>query len=88
MVLLPSLILCAEVEGPRVLEVRGQDNGLVAGLAGKLHTKVPGIERDEDKVTILRRQVLIGESIESADGVSKGSSIPNVLPSQSCQARW
>ena len=87
MVLLPSLILGAEVEGAGVLQVRGENDGLVAGLAWQLDTQVPGIEGDEDEVEILGRQVLGNELIESSDSVSKGTRGSNILPSQGGQAR-
>lgn len=86
--LLPPLVLGTEVEGPRVLEVWGEDDGLVASLAGELDTEVPGIEGDEDEVEVLRRQVLVGESIEPVNSISKGTSVSNVLPSQSRETRY
>ena len=58
MVLLPSLVFGAEIKGSGVLQVRGEHNSLVAGFSGKLHAKVPGIERHEDKIEVLRREVL------------------------------
>lgn len=88
MVLLPALVLCAEVEGSRVLEVGRQHDGLVAGFARKLNTEVPSIECDKDEVEVLGGQVLGSECIESGDSVSKGTSVSNMLPSQSGQARY
>jgi hypothetical protein len=85
-VLLPSLVFGAEVEGAGVLQIGGENNSLVAGLAGELYTQVPGIEGDEDEVEVLRRQVLGGERVESVDSISKGTSVPNVFPCQGCQA--
>jgi hypothetical protein len=85
-VLLPSLVLGAEVEGTGVLQIGGEHNRLVAGLAGELYTQVPGIEGDENEVEILRCQVLGGERVESVDSISKGTSVPNVFPSQGRQA--
>lgn len=86
-VLLPALVLGAEIEGARVLEVGRQHDGLVAGFARKLHTEVPGIECDKDEVEVLGGQVLGSERVESGDSVSKGTSVSNMLPSQSGQAR-
>ena len=86
-VLLPTLILCAQVKGARVLEVGRQHDGLVAGLSRKLDAKVPGIEGDEDKVEVLGSQILGGKGIESADGVPEGTGISDVLPRERRQAR-
>lgn len=87
MVLLPALVLGAEVEGSGVLKIGGEDNGLVASFTRKLNSEVPGIEGDKGKVEVLGGQVLGSKSIESRDGVSKGSRVSNMLPSQSSQAR-
>lgn len=87
MVLLPALVLGAEVESSRVLEIGRQDDGLVAGLTGKLDTEVPGIECDKDEVQVLIREVFARECIESVDRIPKGSSVAYMLPSESRQAR-
>ena len=85
--LLPSLVFLAEVESAGVLEVWGQDDGLVAGLAGKLDTEVPSVEGDKDEVEILRREVFRGKGIETVDSVTEAAGIANMLPSQGGQAR-
>lgn len=71
MVLLPSLIFGAEIECSRVLEVRGEDNGLVAGFPGKLDAKVPGFERHENKFEVCTSEVFRGKSVKSVDGISE-----------------
>lgn len=38
---LPSLILGAQVEGARMLQVGGEDDGLIASLTGQLDTEIP-----------------------------------------------
>lgn len=85
-VLLPSLVLGAEVEGARMLEVGGEDNGLVPGFSGELDTQVPSVEGDEDEVEVLRVEMLGGEGVKAIDSVPEGTSVTNVLPSQGCQA--
>lgn len=87
-VLLPALILGAEVEGPRVLEVRRKDYRLVAGFPWELDTQVPGLEGDEDEVEVLRGEVLGGEGIEAVDGITEGAGISYMFPGQGRQARW
>jgi hypothetical protein len=87
-VLLPSLVFGTEVESTRVLEIGRKNNGLVAGFPRKLDSEVPGVEGDEDKVEVLRGQVLRGKRIESVDSISKGTSVTYVLPGQGGQARW
>ncbi len=87
-VLLPSLVFGAEVEGARVLEIGGENDGLVSGLARKLDSEVPSVESDEDKVEVLGGQVLGSKGVESGDCISKGTRVPDVLPSQGSQARW
>lgn len=84
MVLLPSLIFGAEVEGTRVLKVGGEHNGLVSGFSGKLDAQVPGVEGHKDEIEVLRVKMLGGESIEAIDSVPESTSISNVFPSQSC----
>ena len=61
---------------------------LVSSLARKLNTEVPGIEGNEDKVKVLRGQVLSSKSVESRDGISKVTRVSNMFPSQGCQARY
>lgn len=85
--LLPSLILGSEIEGTRMLQIRRQNNGLIASLTRQLDAEVPSIEGDEDEVEVLGRQVLVGECVESRDSVPKGTRVSNMLPSQSRQAR-
>lgn len=52
-VLLPALILGAEVEGAGVLQVWRKNHSLVAGLPGELNAKVPSVKSDEDEVQVL-----------------------------------
>lgn len=85
-VLLPSLVLGAEVEGTRMLEIRWKYNGLVAGFSGKLDAQVPCVESHKDEVEILRVEMLGGKGIEAINSVPEGTSISNVLPGQGCQA--
>lgn len=85
-VLLPSLVLGAEVEGTRVLEVGGKHHGLVSGFSGKLDAQIPGVEGHKDEVKVLGVEMLGGEGIEAIDSVPESASISNVLPCQSCQA--
>lgn len=87
MVLLPSLVFGAEIESARVLQVRGEDDSLVSGLARKLDAEIPGIESDKNKVEVLGGQVLGSKGVESGDGISKGTRVSDVLPSQGSQAR-
>lgn len=85
-VLLPSLVFGAEVEGARVLEVGGEHDGLVPGFSGKLDAQVPSVESHKDKVEVLRIEVLGSKGIEAIDRVPEGSGISNVFPRQGCQA--
>lgn len=86
--LLPSLVFGAQIKGPRVLEIRGENNGLVTSFSRELDTQVPGIERDEHEVEVLGRQVLGSEGIKAVDSVSEGAGVADMLPRQGCQARW
>lgn len=87
MVLLPALVFGSKVKGSRVLEIGRQDHSLVTSLAGKLDTKIPGIESDEGEVKILRGQMLGCKGVEPVDSIAEGSCIPNMLPGESGQAR-
>lgn len=84
---LPALIFGAEVEGPRVLQVCGQDDGLVTSLAGQLHAQIPRIQRHKGKLKVFAGEVFLGESIESGDGVTESTCGADVFPSQGGQAR-
>jgi hypothetical protein len=84
MMLLPALVLSSQIKGARVLQVGGEDNGLVTSFTWQLDTKVPGIESDEDEVEVLRGQMLRGEGIEAIDGVSKGTGVSHMFPGQGC----
>lgn len=86
MVLLPALVFRSQVKGSGVLEIGGENDGLVTSLTGKLNSKIPGIESDKGKFEVLGGQVFGSKSIESRDGVSKGSRVSNMLPGESGQA--
>lgn len=88
MMLLPSLVFGSQVEGARMLEVRGQNDSLITSLAGELNAEVPGIKGNENELEVIRRQVFIGKLVESRDGVSKGSRVSHMFPRQCCQTRW
>ncbi len=81
-VLLPSLVLGAEVETARVLKVWWEDNGLVASLAWKLDTEIPRVEGDKGEIEVLGDQVLVGPRIELGDGVPEGAGVADVLPGE------
>lgn len=84
---LPSLVFGAQVEGARVLQIRRQDDGLVAGLTGQLHPQIPRIQRHKRKLEVLADQMFLGERIEPVDGITKGTCRADMLPCQSGQAR-
>jgi hypothetical protein len=54
MVLLPSLVLRAEVKGPGMLKVGGKNDSLITCLTGKLDAEIPRVERHEGKLEVLR----------------------------------
>jgi hypothetical protein len=85
-VLLPSLVLGAEIEGTGVLQVWGENDGLVAGFAGELDSKIPGIEGHKREVEILRYQMLRSKCIEAVDCVPKSACIANMFPGERRQA--
>lgn len=87
MMLLPSLVFSAEVEGTGVLEVGRKDYSLIPSFARKLDTEVPGIEGDEDELKVLRRQVLDGKGIETVNGVPECAGIADMLPGEGGEAR-
>jgi hypothetical protein len=81
-VCLPPLVFGTKVEGAGVLEVGGKDDGLVAGLTGKLHTQVPRIERDEGELEVLGCNVLSVEVVEALDGVSERTCAADLVPGE------
>ena len=86
MVLLPSLVLGAEIESTGVLEVWWENHGLVASLAWKLNAEIPAVEGDEGEVEVLRGQVLVGKRVEAGNGISKSACIADMLPGEGSQA--
>lgn len=87
MVLLPSLVLGAEVESARVLKVGWEHNGLVAGFSGKLNAEVPGVEGHKDEIEVLGVKMLGGECIKAVDSVPESTGISHMLPCQGRQTR-
>lgn len=87
MVCLPQLILVSQIEGARMLQVRGQDDGLISRLARQLYAEIPGVEGDEDGLELLVGNPLLVELREPVNGLAKGSSVADVLPGQGGQAR-
>lgn len=87
MVCLPALVLGAEVKGSRVLEVRREDDSLIAGFAGQLDAQVPGVEGDESKLVVLGCDVLLGKGTKSLDGVAEGAGVSDLVPGEGGQAR-
>lgn len=85
--LLPSLVFGAQIEGARVLEVGGKDNGLVAGFPGQLHAQIPSLKGDENEVEVRAGQVLGSESIEAVDGIPEGTGVTDMFPREGRQAR-
>lgn len=85
---LPSLILGSQIEGPGMLEVCGKNDGLVSGFTRELYTKVPRIQRHESKLQVLVDKVFLGEFVETGDGIAESTCRADVLPCQSCQARF
>lgn len=85
-VLLPALIFGAQVEGPRMLEVRGQDDGFVPCFAWKLDAEVPRVQGDKGELEVIGEQVFLRESIEAIDGITERTSGADMFPRQSCQA--
>ena len=84
---LPSLVFGTKVEGARVLEIGRKDDGLIAGLAGQLNTKIPRIQGDKGKLQVLGEKVFLGESVEPVDSVTESTCRTDVLPCQSGQTR-
>lgn len=80
MVLLPSLVLGAEIEGSRVLQVWRKHHSLVSSLSRQLHAEIPGIKREEDEVLILRGKLFGSKRVESVDGVPESTSVPDMFP--------
>lgn len=70
---LPSLVLSAKVECPRVLEVRGKDNRFVSGLSGQLNTEIPGVQGHKGKFQVLIQEVLLSEGVEAADCIAEAA---------------
>ena len=91
MVRLEGLVFAAKAEQDRVLQVGREDYILVTGLARHLDTQVPRGQGDEGEVWRIRRlsvlvdEVLFGVGVEGHDGVTEGTSIADMLPSEGGQ---
>ena len=86
-VLLPALVFSAQVESTAVLEVRRQDDGLVAGFPGQLDAHVPRVEGHKGEFEVLGEEVLLGKGVEAVDGIAEGSCRADVFPGEGSQAR-
>ena len=71
MVRLPALVFRTQIKGTRVLEVWRKNDGLIAGLTGQLDTQVPRVERHESEFVIFGQDMLLGEGIESVNGIAE-----------------
>lgn len=85
---LPTSIFRTEIKCSRVLQVGWQDHRLVSGLAWKLDTEVPRIQRDERELEIVLDDMFLDELINSIDCIAEGAGVSNVLPGQCSQAGW
>ena len=83
---LPSLVLGTQVEGARVLQVRGKDDGLVASLAGQLDAEIPRVQSYKGKFVVVLGEVLLGELVQAVDGIAERACIADVLPGKRCKA--
>jgi hypothetical protein len=83
---LPSLVLGAQIEGARVLQVGREDDGLVASLTGQLDAEVPRVKGDKGKLEVVLGEVLVGELVEAVDGIAERASVADVLPGEGGKA--
>ena len=88
MMRLPSLVLGAQVKGPRVLQIWRQHHSLVPGLPRQLDTQIPRVQRHKGKLEVLADEVFLGKGVEAVDGVPEGTCGTDMLPGESGQARW
>ena len=80
------MVLGAQVEGARVLQVRGKDDGLVASLAGQLDAEIPRVQSYKGKLEVVLGEVLLGELVQTVDGIAERACIADVLPGKRCKA--
>lgn len=83
---LPSLVLGTQVEGARVLQVRGKDDGLVASLTGQLDAEIPRVQSYKGKLVVVLGEVLLGELVQAVDGIAERACVADVLPGKRCKA--
>lgn len=83
---LPALVLGAQVEGSRVLQVWREYDRLVARLARQLDAEVPGVECDECEGEVFGDQMLLCEGAKAIDGVTERARIADLVPRQGRQA--
>lgn len=83
---LPSLVFGAQVEGARVLQVGGKDDGLIASLTGQLDAEIPRVKSDKGKLMVVLDEVLLGELVEAVDGIAERACITDMLPGKRCKA--
>lgn len=79
MMILPSHVLGAKVEGTGVLKVRRKNHSFVTSFAGKLDSQVPGIESDKNELNV--QKVLVHKGIEPIDCIPECTRVSDVLPS-------
>lgn len=88
MMRLEGLVFSAQTKKDGMLKVGWQDDVLVPGFAGQLHTQVPRCQRDKGEgrmgtwSSVFGHEMLLGVLIESRNGVAEGTSILYMLPGE------
>lgn len=80
------LVFSAEVKRASVLQVRGEDDGLVTGFPWELHAQVPSIEGGKGEFAVFGYEMLGCKGVEPVNGIAEGASVPDMLPCEGGQA--
>ena len=87
MIRLPPLVLGPQIEGARVLEVKGEDHVFVARFSRQLDPEIPRVKGDEGPLKVVVGQMLLVESLKRLHGGTEVTRVPDVVPCYCCQAR-
>lgn len=80
MMRLPTLVFGTQVKSSRMLQIWGENDGLVPRFTRQLDPQIPGIKCHKSKLEVFREKVFLGEGVEPCDCISECTGVPNLVP--------
>lgn len=88
MVLLPSRILTSKFKTFWMLKVSWQSDCFITRFTRDLNTQIPSVQRDKSECLGGTEDVFLDKGVDALDRFSKTSRILDMIPRQSCRARY